>query len=107
MSASVLNTAERIREQLAVLSPTLVEVEDDSHRHAGHAGAASGGGHYNLYVISAQFQSLTLVARHRLVYAALASLMRREIHALSINALTPEEASATARDESSKQIPAS
>jgi BolA protein len=107
MSAPGSNTADRIREQLAVLSPTLVEIDDDSHRHAGHAGATSGGGHYNLYVISTQFESLTSVARHRLIYAALASLMRREIHALSINALTPEEASAIAHGGSSKQIPAS
>jgi len=107
MSTRSSNTADLIREQLAVLSPTLVEIDDDSHRHAGHAGAASGGGHYNLYVISAQFQGLAPVARHRLVYAVLALLMRREIHALSINALTPEEASAIAGGESSKQIPAS
>jgi BolA protein len=77
-----------------VLEPVLVELEDDSHRHAGHAGAASGGGHYNLLVISSRFTGLSLIARHRLVYATLASLMQREIHALSINALTPDEAPA-------------
>lgn len=89
-------TSERIREQLAALAPALVEVEDDSHRHAGHAGAASGGGHYNLRVVSTHFAGLAPLARHRLIYATLSSLMLREIHALSIIALTPDEASASA-----------
>ncbi|MEC5387697.1 BolA family protein [Uliginosibacterium sp. H3] len=92
MSAST--TLERMREGLDALSPTLVELDDDSLRHAGHAGAASGGGHYNLRIISTRFTGLTRIARHRLVYSTLAPLMQREIHALSIIALTPDEASA-------------
>ncbi len=96
------NTADRIREQLAVLEPVLVELDDDSHRHAGHAGAASGGGHFNLHVISAHFDGLSSIARHRLIYATLSSLMQREIHALSIRAFTPEEASAATQDESAQ-----
>jgi BolA protein len=87
-------TADRIRAELASLSPLLIEIDDDSLRHAGHAGAASGGGHYNLRVISAQFADLNAIARHRLIYTTLAPLMQREIHALSIIALTPDEASA-------------
>jgi len=89
------STGERIRAELAALAPVLVELDDDSHRHAGHAGAASGGGHYNLRIVSAHFAGLAPLARHRLVYATLSSLMQREIHALSIIALTPDEASAS------------
>jgi len=84
---------ERIRERLTALSPTLVELDDDSQRHAGHAGAASGGGHYNLRIVSTHFAGLSRIARHRLVYTTLAPLMQREIHALSIIALAPDEAS--------------
>ncbi|MDB5814947.1 MAG: transcriptional regulator [Rhodocyclales bacterium] len=97
MSSIGGNIADRIREQLGTLAPTRVELYDDSARHAGHAGAASGGGHYNLFVISKKFEGLTSVARHRLIYAALSALMQCEVHALSIIALTPEEASAQAR----------
>ncbi|HSD38438.1 MAG TPA: BolA family protein [Rhodocyclaceae bacterium] len=85
---------DHIRECLTALSPTLIKLEDDSQRHAGHAGAASGGGHYNLHIVSAHFTGLSPIARHRLVYAALTPLMQREIHALSIIALAPDEASA-------------
>ena len=84
---------ERIRERLTALAPTLVELDDDSQRHAGHAGAASGGGHYNLRIVSTHFAGLSRIARHRLVYTTLAPLMQREIHALSIIALAPDEAS--------------
>ncbi|MDB5802458.1 MAG: transcriptional regulator [Rhodocyclales bacterium] len=93
MNDNTGTAADRIRQHLAALTPTLVELVDDSQRHAGHAGAASGGGHYNLRIASAQFDGLTALARHRLVYATLSPLMQREIHALSIIALTPDEAS--------------
>ena len=93
MSAST-TTPERIRDYLNALSPKLLELDDDSQRHAGHVGAASGGGHYNLRIISTHFAGLSRVARHRLIYITLAPLMQREIHALSIIALTPEEAAA-------------
>ena len=81
----------RLRDTLAV---DAIEVVDDSARHAGHAGAQSGGGHYNLRIVSARFAGLPRVARHRLVYDALSDLMRHAIHALAIEAVTPEEASA-------------
>lgn len=80
-----------IRERLAPLSPELCELIDDSHRHAGHAGA-NAGGHYRLTVISMQFEGMPLVSRHRLVFSLLDRLMRGGIHALSISALTPDEA---------------
>ena len=92
-----MNTIDQIRQYLDALTPEFVELDDDSHNHAGHAGAASGGGHYNLRVISTRFNGMTSVARHRLIYTTLSSLMQREIHALSIIALTPEEASTGVR----------
>ena len=83
---------ERIREALeAALAPSLLEISDDSHLHAGHAGAASGGGHYSVKIVSDRFHGLRLVMRHRLVYDAVADMMRTEIHALAITALTPSE----------------
>lgn len=71
---------------------TSLNIEDESHLHAGHAGAASGGGHFKLTIVSPQFQNLNLVARHRAIYAALKERIPNEIHALTIVALTPEEA---------------
>ena len=73
------------------LHPLSVEIEDESHLHAGHAGAATGRGHFKLHIVSPDFEGRTLVARHRLVYDALGELMQTEIHALSIRALTPDE----------------
>ncbi len=86
-----MNTADLIQQRLATLQPENVVLEDESAQHAGHAGAASGGGHFRLTLVSPQFRNLTTLARHRLVYAAMGELMQREIHALSITALTPEE----------------
>ena len=84
-------TIQRMRTRLAVLAPQEIDIEDDSARHAGHAGAASGGGHYNLRMISAEFEGKPKIARHRLVYDALADLMQREIHALAMVLLAPGE----------------
>jgi BolA protein len=69
----------------------LIQIYDDSAEHVGHAGAASGGGHYQLIVVSRRFDGQARVARHRLVYQALGDLMQRQVHALAITALTPEE----------------
>ena len=81
-----------IRQRLSVhLDPESVEIEDNSHLHAGHAGAASGGGHFEVVVVAQNFSGLNMLARHRLVYAALGEAMRNEIHALSIKAYTPDE----------------
>jgi BolA protein len=83
---------ERIRAALqAALSPTLLEVGDDSALHVGHAGAASGGGHYSVKIVSSRFDGLRLVMRHRLVYDAVQDMMQAEIHALAITALAPAE----------------
>ncbi len=75
----------------AALAPLEFELENDSAQHAGHAGAASGG-HYNVRIVSAAFTGRNRVARHRLVYDALADLMQNGIHALAIVALAPGEA---------------
>lgn len=81
-----------IRERLSqALAPLKLEITDESHKHVGHAGARGGGGHFNVLVISAHFAGKTLLERHRLVYQALGDAMQREIHALSIQALTPDE----------------
>jgi len=86
-----VSTIEQIRAKLASLAPTELSLQDDSHRHAGHAGAASGGGHFELFIVSERFAGLSRVARHRLIYDCLGDMMRREIHALSIDARTPGE----------------
>jgi BolA family transcriptional regulator, general stress-responsive regulator len=84
---------ERIRSRLeADLAPLECVLGDDSALHAGHAGAASGGGHYTVRIVSSRFEGLRLVMRHRLVYDSLRDLMHTEIHALAITALTPAEA---------------
>lgn len=83
---------EQIRARLqAALEPLEIVLEDDSALHAGHAGAASGGGHYNLRIISSKFEGLKLVTRHRLVYDSVHDMMHRDIHALAITALAPSE----------------
>ncbi len=84
---------QRIKDLLtAGLAPTACEIEDDSAMHAGHAGAASGGGHYRLHLVSARFEGLNKVARHRLVYDCLREMMQKDIHALAMTLLTPAEA---------------
>ena len=80
-----------MREQLAALEPLAMDIIDDSAQHAGHAGARSGGGHFRLNIVSPKFADKATMARHRMVYHALGSLMQHEIHALSIIAKTPEE----------------
>jgi BolA protein len=74
----------------AALSPELLEIRDDSAAHAGHAGARDGG-HFTVRIVAAAFTGKTLLQRHRLVNAALADLMHRDIHALSIKANAPDE----------------
>ena len=77
---------------LAEFQPLVCEVEDESALHAGHAGAASGGGHYRLKLVSARFEGVNRVGRHRLVYDCLRAMMQTEIHALALTLLTPSEA---------------
>jgi len=85
---SIINA---MRASLAALQPVSVEIIDDSAKHAGHAGAKSGGGHFRLAIVSPRFAGCRTMERHRLVYDALGPLMKREIHALSIAAKTPDE----------------
>lgn len=75
----------------AALHPTEIEIIDESARHAGHDGAASGGGHYILHIVSDAFAGKNLIQRHRLVYDAVGDMMHSEIHALSIQARSPDE----------------
>lgn len=85
---------ERIRSRLvATFAPLECQLEDESHLHAGHAGAASGGGHYRLRMVSDRFEGLNRISRHRLVYDCLHDMMHREIHALAIVAVAPSEVS--------------
>lgn len=82
-----------IREKLtAALAPLSLEIQDDSAKHAGHVGARDGGGHFNVHIVSAAFAGKSPIERHRLVYGALGDAMQREIHALSIQAKSPDEA---------------
>jgi BolA protein len=84
-------TAE-IRSRLeAAFDPDLLEIVDESHRHAGHAGARDGRGHFAVRIVSDRFKGLKQLVRHRMVYAALGDLMQTDIHALSVVALSPEE----------------
>ncbi len=80
----------RMTALLEALAPRSIEIIDDSHLHAGHAGARDGGGHYRLNIVSAQFAGKSTVARHRMVYSALADMMKNDIHALNISASVPE-----------------
>ena len=81
-----------LHERLANLTPLRLELVDESAKHAGHEGAKSGGKHYRLLIISTEFSGKSTLLRHRLIYDTLGELMRSKIHALSIQALAPEEA---------------
>lgn len=83
--------AQEIQTRLAFLQPRVLELHDDSALHVGHAGAAGGGGHYSLVIVSGEFRGKSRVERHQLVYDRLRDLMPHAIHALSIRAFAPEE----------------
>ena len=83
---------------VATFSPLQCQLEDESALHAGHAGAASGGGHYRIRLVSALFEGRNRVARHRLVYDCLHDMMHTDIHALAIIASTPSESSTNISD---------
>ena len=78
-----------ITERLAALQPAQLDLIDESHLHAGHAGAQGGARHFRLRILSKQFQGLGTLARHRLVYDCVRDLMPHPIHALAIEAGTP------------------
>ena len=81
-----------IRSRLqTALAPESLQVEDEGHKHIGHEGAKDGRGHFRVLVVSDQFQGKNLIARHRLIYQAMGDLMQTDIHALAIDAYTPDE----------------
>jgi len=85
-------TTELIKRLLTeTFNPELLEITDNSAAHAGHAGAQSGGGHYHVTIIADAFAGKSLVQRHQMVYKALGDMMKEQIHALGINALSPSE----------------
>lgn len=85
-----MNTQDELNKRLQTLAPVKLEVIDESHLHAGHAGN-TGGGHFNVLIVSEQFAGLLPLKRHRLVFDAVGDLMQKHIHALSIQAKTPAE----------------
>jgi BolA family transcriptional regulator, general stress-responsive regulator len=87
-SQRMLNIETAIR---AALAPAEITVSDESHLHAGHAGAKTGMGHFHVYVVSEAFDGQRMLRRHRLIYDAVGSLMQTDIHALRIDAKTPAE----------------
>lgn len=92
MSGMSENRSSMIRERLTrELDPVELEIVDESAKHAGHAGAASGGGHFIVHIVANAFEGKNLIQRHRMVYDAMDELMQSEIHALSIQAKTPQE----------------
>lgn len=86
-----MNRIEKMRTHLAALNPVTLEIIDESHKHAGHAGARDGGGHYLLQLVTSQFTGKSTMARHRMIYSALEEMLKHEIHALNIQAKTPDE----------------
>ncbi len=84
--------AEQIKQKITeAIQPESIELIDNSAAHAGHAGTQKGGGHYHITIVADVFDGKSLVQRHQLVYQALGDLMKQEIHALGINALTSSE----------------
>lgn len=91
-----MSVSEQIRSRLAALDPVVLDLVDESAKHAGHAGARPGGNtHWRLAIVSPRFAGKPTVARHRMVYEALGELMQDPIHALAITARAPEELKGT------------
>ena len=86
----MINLIDTIRERLADLNPISLEIEDVSAAHAGHKGN-SGGGHFNLKIASSHFSQKSQIMRHRLIYQPLGDLIPRQIHAISIVAISPTD----------------
>ena len=86
-----MRTIKKMEERLQALAPENIEILDESGKHAGHEGAKGGGGHFELLIVSPRFAGCPSLVRHRLVFEALGDLMRKDIHALAIRALAPNE----------------
>ena len=85
-------TTELIKHNLTLaFKPEILEIIDSSAAHAGHAGARAGGGHYHVTIVADAFEGKSAVQRHQLIYQALGDLMKQQLHALGINALSPSE----------------
>ncbi len=95
-----MNTIDELKRRLQALVPTSIDIVDESALHAGHPGARAGGGHYRLSIVSERFRGAGRIARHRMVFDAVGDLMQGRIHALPMNALTPEEAGKPTTKES-------
>ena len=92
MNGIAYGRAERLRLRLeARFAPASLDVEDESHLHAGHAGAAQGHGHFRVRIVAEAFRGVSPVARHRMVYAAVDDMLKTDIHALAIEASAPAE----------------
>jgi BolA family transcriptional regulator, general stress-responsive regulator len=90
MNQTASGREQRLRRRLeSRFSPALLVIEDESHLHAGHAGAAGGQSHFRITIVAEAFRGISPVARHRLVYAAVGDLMETDIHALAIEASPP------------------
>jgi BolA protein len=90
MNQTASGREQRLRRRLeSRFSPALLVIEDESHLHAGHAGAAGGQSHFRITIVAEAFRGIPPVARHRLVYAAVGDLMETDIHALAIEASPP------------------
>ena len=86
----------RMRDRLtAKLMPLQLDISDDSHLHVGHAGARGGAGHFSIHVVAQSFADKPLIERHRMIYDLLQDMMHTEIHALSIQARSPDELQAS------------
>jgi BolA protein len=90
MNQTAFGREQRLRRRLeSRFAPALLVIEDESHLHAGHEGAAGGHSHFRITIVAEAFRGITPVARHRLVYAAVGDLMETDIHALAIEASPP------------------
>jgi len=83
--------AATLEARLGTLAPSLLEIHDDSAEHAGHAGAAAGGGHFSVTIVSEAFEGLSRLARHRAVLDRVGDLIPHPVHALAIHAYAPHE----------------
>jgi len=96
LTTSQAGRMQRMRERLtAGLHPQQLEISDDSHLHVGHAGARGGAGHYTVQIVAQAFAAKPLIERHRMIYELLQDMMHTDIHALSIQARSPDELQAS------------
>ena len=93
-----MSVAATLEARLGAFAPTVLEITDDSAKHAGHAGAAAGGGHFSVTIVSEQFLGLSRLARHRAVLDRVGDLIPHPVHAIAIRALAPDEFHSSRKD---------